>query len=272
MDNKTTSNINTLNSWFQNHPKVLIALSGGVDSCLVSFLAQKQLGKENAIAVISNSASLKENDLKDARHFANTYDIHLIEIDANEINDINYSSNPVNRCYYCKSNLYQSIQELTTSSYPNYEILNGNNYDDTGDYRPGMIAADEFSIFSPLLECKITKTDIRQMSKFYSLKVWDKPASPCLSSRFPYGEKITHTRLMMVENAENLLNTKGFNDVRVRYRMGNASIEVPKQEIQKLKSILSAEIKNELSAFGFKATHIDEEGFISGKLNRDIKQ
>ena len=135
-----------------------------------------------------------------------------------------------------------------------------------------MKAADEFSIFSPLLECKINKTDIRQISKFYHLKVWDKPASPCLSSRFPYGEKITHARLMMVENAENLLNAKGFNNVRVRYNMGNASIEVPQYEIKKLKSILSTEIKNELSEFGFNATNIDEEGFISGKLNRDIKQ
>ncbi|WP_430932202.1 ATP-dependent sacrificial sulfur transferase LarE [Saccharicrinis sp. 156] len=259
-----------MNTWFQHHPKLLIALSGGVDSCLVSFLARQQLGKENAVAVISNSASLKEKDLSDARYFAKSYDIQLIEIDANEINDINYSSNPVNRCYYCKTNLYKSIQELANNSFPGYEIANGNNYDDTGDYRPGMQAADDFHVFSPLLECNINKENIRMMSKYFNLEIWDKPASPCLSSRFPYGEKITTERLSMIENAENLLNANGFNDVRVRYKKGNASIEVPNEQIPTLKSIFSKKFQHKISEFGFNTVSIDEEGLVSGKLNRDI--
>ncbi|GAF03844.1 ATP-dependent sacrificial sulfur transferase LarE [Saccharicrinis fermentans] len=269
---KIQTNINKLNSWFSKHTQVLIALSGGIDSCLVAYMARQALGKTNAIAVISNSASLKEKDLVDARDFALNYDIQLIEIDANEINDINYSSNPINRCYYCKSNLYKSIRELANTSYPNYEITNGNNYDDMGDYRPGMQAADEFQVFSPLLECGINKESIRQISQHFNLKIWNKPASPCLSSRFPYGEAITSERLNMIENAENLLNTNGFNEVRVRYRKGNASIEVPHNEIPRLKSIFSKQVQDKIAEFGFKTVHIDEEGLISGKLNRDINK
>ncbi|WP_066629431.1 ATP-dependent sacrificial sulfur transferase LarE [Labilibacter marinus] len=264
------ADITKLNQWFQEHPKVLIALSGGVDSCLVAFMARQQLGKNNAIAVISNSASLKQKDLLDARIFADTYDIELVEIDANEIEDINYSSNPVNRCYYCKSNLYNAIQKLL-SKYPDFEIINGNNYDDTGDYRPGMKAANEFSVRSPLLECKITKESIRNISKHYKLTVWDKPASPCLSSRFPYGEHITRERLSMVENAENLINKHGFKDVRVRYKNGGASIEVPQKELGLLNKQLSYVIPKLITEYGFSSVKIDNEGLVSGKLNRDIK-
>ncbi len=265
-----TSQINHLKNWFKQHTKVLIAFSGGVDSCLVTYMARKVLGKENAVAVISNSASLKAKDLKDAQNFAVKYDIQLIEIDANEINDFNYSSNPVNRCYYCKSHLYNSIQKLITITYNDFKIVNGNNFDDLGDYRPGMQAADEYKVFSPLLECKINKVSVREISKYYNLELWDKPASPCLSSRFPYGEEITRDKLLKVEKAENLLNTQGFKDVRVRYKNGNASIEVPHLEIHKLKLVLTKQIKQKITGYGFDNLKIDEEGLVSGKLNREI--
>lgn len=261
--------IEQVKNWFQNHPQVFIALSGGVDSCLVSFLARKYLGKENAISVISNSASLKQKDLVDAQIFAEKYDITLIEINANEINDPNYSSNPNNRCYYCKSNLYKSIRQLTTASYTNFEILNGNNFSDLGDYRPGLQAAYENKALSPLAECKIDKNTIREMSKYFELSIWNKPASPCLSSRFPYGEKITMDKLKQVEKAEDFLNTNGFNEVRVRYQQGNAKIEVPAYKIPLLKDN-ELLLKNKLKQYGFKNVSIDEEGFISGKLNRNI--
>ncbi len=270
MDNILES-IENIKNWYTNHPKVIVALSGGVDSCLVAYMARQELGKENAISVISNSASLKGKDLIDARSFAEKYDIQLIEIDANEINDPNYTANPVNRCYYCKSNLYKSIQYLVESSYPTFEILNGNNYSDFGDYRPGIEAANENNALSPLAECHIEKETIRSISKHYNLYIWDKPASPCLSSRFPYGESITIEKLKMVEMAEDLLNSKGFNNVRVRYQKGDASIEVPQNEIHKLVTI-KGEINTQILEYGFKNLKIDEEGFISGKLNRDIKK
>jgi uncharacterized protein len=263
--------ISLLKKWFDHHPNVLVALSGGVDSCLVAYMARQLLGKDHAISVISNSASLKEKDLSDAQHFCEQYDIKLIEIDANEISDVNYSSNPVNRCYYCKSKLYTSILQLIERDYPGFEIINGNNFSDLGDYRPGIEAANENKILSPLADCNIDKETIRAISKQYNLSVWNKPASPCLSSRFPYGESITKHKLKMVEMAENMLNTKGFEDVRVRYKAGNASIEVPANQIRKLK-LISPEVNNKLSTYGFKQVNIDDEGLISGKLNRDIKK
>ncbi len=263
--------ISLFKKWFDSHPKVLVALSGGVDSCLVAYMARQQLGKDNAISVISNSASLKKKDLSDAQHFCQQYDIKLIEIDANEISDFNYSSNPVNRCYYCKSRLYTSIIELIEREYPRFEIINGNNFSDLGDYRPGIEAANENKVLSPLADCKLDKETIRAISKQYNLSVWDKPASPCLSSRFPYGESITEHKLKMVEMAENMLNDKGFEDVRVRYKAGNASIEVPANEILKLRQ-MSTEVNTKLSAYGFKQINIDNEGLVSGKLNREIKK
>ncbi|TLX71961.1 ATP-dependent sacrificial sulfur transferase LarE [Labilibacter sediminis] len=261
--------IQKIQNWFKNHPKVLIALSGGVDSCLVAFMARKYLGKENAIAVISNSVSLKSKDYKDAQQFALDNDILLYEIDAKEINNPGYNSNPIDRCYYCKSNLYQSIQSLTKEKFIDYEILNGNNYSDLGDYRPGIKAAKEYKALSPLAECEINKITIRDISNHFRLSVWDKPASPCLSSRFPYGEKITIQKLKQVEQAEDFLNTKGFRDVRVRYMKGKAKIEVPKKQISLLENI-QIQVSQQLKQIGFHNVTIDKEGFVSGKLNRDI--
>jgi uncharacterized protein len=267
--NNSKAAIQELEKWFTNHPKVLIALSGGVDSCLVAFIARKLLGKDNAIATVSNSASLKERDLNDAITFANTHDIKLIEIDANEIEDPNYSKNPVNRCYFCKSNLYATMHKLISSQFTNFEIVNGNNFSDFGDYRPGIEAANENEAYSPLADCKITKDQIRQLSKYFNLNIWDKPASPCLSSRFPYGEAISKQKLFMVEKAEDFVNNMGFTDVRVRYRKGEASIEVPENEINLLEQQFSL-IENKLLNIGFQKAHIDKEGLISGKLNRGI--
>jgi uncharacterized protein len=267
--NKTKAFVQELETWFSKHPKVLIALSGGVDSCLVAFLARKFLGKENAIAVVSNSASLKAKDFNDALTFASTHDIKLIEIDANEIEDPNYAKNPVDRCYFCKSNLYAAMQDLINSRYAEFKMVNGNNFSDFGDYRPGIEAANENGVYSPLADCKVTKDQIRKLSKYFNLEVWDKPASPCLSSRFPYGESISEQKLFMVEQAEDFVNTMGFTDVRVRYRQGEACVEVPVGEINLLEQQFNV-IKSKLLNIGFHKASIDREGLISGKLNRGI--
>jgi len=256
-----------LKDWFRMHPRVIVALSGGVDSCLVAYAARKFLGKENAVAVISASASLKGRDLKDARKFCSDYDIELKVIDANEIEDPNYASNPIDRCYFCKSSLYKELNALIRKKFPEYEILNGNNYSDLGDYRPGLKAASEFHIFSPLAECEFNKEDIRELSQFFDLFIWDKPASPCLSSRFPYGEAITKEKLRMVENAEEILYDYGFHTARVRHYSDTARIEVPSDQINELEGMFD-EIKERIIAIGFNLCEIDKEGFISGKLNR----
>ena len=256
-----------LKEWFSKHPKVVVALSGGVDSCLVAFVARKFLGKENLIAVISDSASLKERDLKDAEKFCSDYDINLEIVDAREIDDPNYASNPIDRCFFCKSALYTELQSLIENKYPEYVMLNGNNFSDLGDYRPGLKAASEFHALSPLAECEFNKDDIRELSQHFSLFVWDKPASPCLSSRFPYGESITVEKLKMVEDAEEVLYDYGFHMARVRHLGETARIEVPSDQLNTLENVFE-EIRTKILAIGFSFCEIDKEGFISGKLNR----
>ncbi len=260
-----------LRLWFEEHPKVLVALSGGVDSCLVAFMARKHLGKEHAVSVVGVSPSLKTKDHQITLDFCKEHDIKLVEIDPNEINDPNYSANPVNRCFFCKSNLYEEMHELRKKNYPDYILVNGNNTSDWGDYRPGLKAADKFTALSPLADCGFEKDDIRELAKQYNLSVWDKPASPCLSSRFPYGENITTDKLKMVEKAEDLLNDFGFSDVRVRYYNTKARIEVPENEINLLDKHYAV-IASKIVGFGFTACEIDKEGLVSGKLNRVLNK
>jgi pyridinium-3,5-biscarboxylic acid mononucleotide sulfurtransferase len=269
MNNILQQKEDVLQSWFRQYPKVIIALSGGVDSCLVAYVARKMLGKENAIAVVGVSPSLKQRDLQESRSFCEIHDIKLIEVNPNEINDPNYNSNPINRCFFCKSALYDIMLKVKKADYPEFSILNGNNKSDLGDYRPGMQAATDFSALSPLADCGFEKEDIRELAKKYNLEVWDKPASPCLSSRFPYGESITIDKLKMVEKAEEVLNEHGFSDVRVRYKNKAAFVEVPVEEVNLLNDKFD-EIQPKLIEFGFTDCEIDAEGLVSGKLNREI--
>ncbi len=264
------SSIATLESWFENTPKVLVALSGGVDSCLVAFLSRRFLGKTSAPAVISVSASLKSRDLLIARKFCSKYDILLEEIPGQEINDERYLSNPANRCFYCKSSLYNSLRGMITlGNYSGYTIINGNNLSDTGDYRPGLKAARDYQTSSPLLECKIEKEEVRRLAQSFNLFVWNKPASPCLSSRFPYGERISSAKLRQVEQAEDYLFHLGYLDSRVRYYGDMAKIEVPLNQVSKLHGDMPV-LNKFFSEIGFSTCEVDEEGLVSGKLNRNV--
>lgn len=255
-----------LELWFEEHPKVLIAMSGGVDSTLLAYIGRKVNGKQHAVAVIGVSPSLKERDLTIARNFCATYDIRLEEIMPNEITNPSYVTNPVNRCYFCKTALYEGMQTLVVEKYAGYEIVNGNNATDLSDYRPGKKAAEENNIHSPLAACAITKLDIRSLARSLNLPVWDKPASPCLSSRVAYGEMITPEKLAKIERAENFLNDRGFSDVRVRFYSDKVSVEVPKGEIPSLMKL--HELKEEMNRIGIKNWYIDKEGLVSGKLNK----
>jgi uncharacterized protein len=261
--------LSQVEDWFtQNCNKAIVAFSGGVDSCLVAFLARKYLGKANMHAVIADSPSLKRRDLEIAKAFCKEQDIPLDIIQTKEMENPNYAANPVDRCYFCKFTLYDELA-LIAEKYPDSSILNGQNYDDLGDYRPGIKAAKEFRVLKPLADCNFTKIDIRQMAQYFELSTWDKPASPCLSSRIPYGQEVTVEKLRQIEEAENMLNALGFEDVRVRHFGNTAKIEVPNQQVSLLRKHEDA-IKKNMLDIGFKVCEIDEEGLVSGKLNRAI--
>jgi pyridinium-3,5-biscarboxylic acid mononucleotide sulfurtransferase len=262
---------NKLFGWFVGRTGVLTALSGGVDSCLVAWAARQVLPKLQAIAVIGDSPSLKRRDLDIAIKFCDEHDIYYEVIRPGEIDDPNYKANPVDRCFWCKSNLYTTMVSFRDANYPEFIMVNGNNKSDWSDYRPGLKAADKYQSYSPLAEVGMTKEDIRDMAREAGLKVWDKPASPCLSSRFPYGESITVDKLALVEKAEESLFSYGFTDARVRYFGTEAKIEVPAFQIGMLNDKIEV-IAEEFKKLGFTNTLVDEEGLVSGKLNRVLNR
>lgn len=260
--------LNLLEEWLKKRNGSIVAFSGGIDSTLLLYLARKFQGRTKAIGVIADSESLKRKDLNWARQFCAENDIHLEVIKTKELTDSRYNENPMNRCFFCKEHLYTDIG-LVQSDYPDFDVLSGTNFDDLGDYRPGIEAGKKYDIQSPFVECKITKDELRQIARYLDIPNWNKPASPCLSSRIPYNQTVTAEKLKQVEDAENLLNTYGFNDVRVRHFGTLGKIEVLKQDLPKLRQI-EDEIVNKIKAIGFEQCEIDAEGLVSGKMNRAI--
>lgn len=257
--------LNKLSIWFADCPRAVIAFSGGVDSSLVAYLSRLYLGKEKTLAIISASPSLKLSDLDEGKRFCLEHDIPIKIIETEELKNPNYASNPSNRCYYCKQTLYTDLTGLITDEW----ILNGTNLDDLKDYRPGLEAATESNIRSPLAECNLTKEDIRNLAKHFNLKCWDKPASPCMSSRIPYGEQVTLEKLKQIELGEEILLNAGFKISRLRHYGDTAKIEVPVQEVQfflEKQDLIFPAIKK----LGFNNVILDENGFYSGKLNLSI--
>ncbi|MBC8352337.1 MAG: ATP-dependent sacrificial sulfur transferase LarE [Planctomycetes bacterium] len=244
-----------------------VAFSAGVDSTVVANAAQLALG-ENAVAVTGTSASLASGELEEAESLAAQIGIRHIIISTDEFAEPRYTQNAPDRCYHCKTELYGQLDGLTERLGVNV-VLNGANVDDASDYRPGMKAATEHDVRSPLAECGFTKNDVRALAEHWRLPVWDKPATPCLSSRVAYEEEVTPERLRMIDRSERLLREQGFRNVRVRYHRGDlARIEVPADEIAKLiPDEIRSQLAEQLRQFGFKFVTIDIEGFRSGSLN-----
>ena len=256
-----------LKTIFSEMEQALIAYSGGVDSTLVAKIAYDSLG-DRALAITAASPSLLPEELEDARIKAAMIGIPHEVIETHEMNNPNYTSNPVNRCYFCKSELHDTLKPLALQrGYP--YVVDGVNVDDLRDYRPGIQAAKERGVRSPLAEVGITKAEVRQLSKQLGLPWWDKPAQPCLSSRFPYGEEITVGKLQRVGRAEIYLRRLGFSNLRVRSEGDTARIELPPEKIKEF--VLTTDLPQLVKAFqefGFIYVTLDLEGYRSGKLNQ----
>jgi len=260
-------NIEQLEALIQNWGKVIVGYSGGVDSTLVAFAANKMLGR-NALIVLAATETITAEDVDLAREIAKTHLFNFREIAYSELKIKNYAANPVNRCYFCKQELYIQLGQIARTENIPY-ILDGANLDDLGDYRPGRIAAKEYQVRSPLIDAQFTKQDIRNAALLYGLPNHDKPSAPCLSSRIPYGTIIDKTSLRMIDRAERFIREKGFTNVRVRHFQTTAKIEVDSWAIPKLAAIID-DVQAYLKSVGYKEVLIDEEGFKSGKLNREI--
>lgn len=252
---------------FHEMDRALIAYSGGIDSTLVAKIAYDTLG-DKALAVTAVSPSLLPEDLEDARIQAAEIGIAHEEVTTQEMANPNYTANPVNRCYFCKSELHDTLKPLALSrGYP--YVVDGVNGDDLHDYRPGIQAAKERGARSPLAEVGLTKVQVRQLAKFLDLPWWDKPAQPCLSSRFPYGEEITVEKLQRVGRAEHYLRKLGLKNLRVRSEGDSARIELPPEQIKEF--VLITDLPALVAAFqdfGFIYVNLDLEGYRSGKLNQ----
>jgi uncharacterized protein len=270
LDPALKEKLGLLESWFSKRKGSIVAFSGGIDSTLVLYLSRKFQGRDCAIGVISNSESLKNKDFNLAQSFCKQFDIRMNVIKTDELSDLRYNQNPVNRCFFCKDHLFQDLQRMK-ADYPGFEVLSGTNFDDLGDYRPGLDAAQKNLVVSPLVDCKITKEEVRAIARHFDLPNWNKPASPCLSSRIPYNQSVTAEKLRQIEAAENILNHYGFDDVRVRHYGVYAKIEVHPQDLNKL-IILQEQIIGEIVAVGFNRVEIDPEGLVSGKMNRVLGQ
>ena len=249
------------------YDRVLTAFSGGVDSTLVAAVARQVLGKENAPAVIGDSPSLPRAEFDAAKQLAGHLDMDLVVIAPNEQHDPGYQANAGDRCYYCKTHLYDQLQAFA-AEHGYTTIFNGTNADDLGDHRPGLRAADEAEVVSPLLEAGLNKDDVRALARLLNLPNADKPAAACLASRIPYGTPVTLERLSQVEQAEAALHDLGFVGLRVRHHEQVARIELPADQMQQmLDPSVRLEVANAIKAAGFLYVALDLEGFRSGSGN-----
>jgi uncharacterized protein len=267
---KLEQKLEHLKTLFAEMDRALIAYSGGIDSTLVAKVAWDVLG-DRALAVTAVSPSLLPEDLEEACLQAQEIGIAHELVETHELENPNYAANPINRCYFCKSELHDTLKPLALErGYP--YVVDGVNADDLTDYRPGIQAAKERGARSPLAEVGISKLEVREIAKHLGLSCWDKPAQPCLSSRFPYGETITIAKLQRVGRAEAYLRKLGLKTLRVRSEGDTARIELPPEQIKEF--ILTIDLPQLVAQFqslGFLYVTLDLEGFRSGKLNQVLQ-
>jgi pyridinium-3,5-biscarboxylic acid mononucleotide sulfurtransferase len=247
---------------------VVVAYSGGVDSAYLAYVAARVLG-HRAVAVTAVSPSYPERHRQFALQIARDFGLRHEVIHTRELERPEYRANPSNRCYYCKHELYTHLSRIASEK--GAVVIDGNNADDRGDYRPGRQAAREFGVRSPLDEVDLTKDEIRTLSKLAGLPTWDEPASACLSSRIPYHHEVTNEKLRTIERAEEALRRLGFRVFRVRHHEEVARIEVARAEMARVfEEETAAAIVRELKAIGYRYISIDLQGYRTGSLNEGL--
>lgn len=250
--------------------KLAIAYSGGVDSTFLLKVAHDVL-KDRVIAITARSSTYPEREYNEAVGFVGQLGIRHVTIVSEELDIEGFSGNPVNRCYFCKKELFTKISEVAKKE-GIIHIADGSNTDDLGDYRPGMLALSELGIVSPLREAEMSKEDIRQLSKEMNLPTWNKQPFACLASRFPYGQEITREKLAMIDKAEQFLLDMGLKQVRVRNHGDVARIEVSKEERSRFfDDKLMDEVYSKLKEIGFKYVALDLRGYRTGSMNEVLK-
>ena len=267
----STQPLERLRDIVRGYGSAITAFSAGVDSTLVAVVAQQELGPA-ALAATAVSASLAPSELEDAVNLARSLGLNHRLVNTNEVEDERYATNPVDRCYFCKSHLYTELEALAVQVGARY-ILNGLNVDDLGDWRPGARAAAERGgvVRSPLHEAGLGKPEIRAAARELGLPNWDKPALACLSSRVPYGERVTPEKLARIGRAEQALRALGFRQLRVRHFADRARVEIAPDELGRVEAEgLAERIQADLLALGFPAVEIDPRGYRSGRMNEGV--
>jgi len=271
MSSELKAKTQKLTEIFQVMGKVVVAFSGGVDSTLLLRVAQDTLGHKNVIAVTALSPLYPERELAGVKKLVLTLGARHRLIESNELEIPGFSKNPSNRCYYCKSKLFEELLRIAREEAMPF-VVEGSTLDDDQDHRPGRMAIQELGIRSPLKEALFTKMEIRELSKTLGLPTWDKPSFACLASRFPYGEEITEKALRMVDASEDFLFGLGFKQVRVRHYGNLARIELLKEEMVRLMDgSLREKVVGHLKEIGYRYITLDLQGFRSGSMNEVLE-